>query len=112
MVPPAPYLVSFLYVILCGLVAASPSCCWRHSSYSEKLRERRPRVVGAMETTHPHLRWHSPTLVSPRRSLRTPARAVPAKDVTLLSSSNARMWVATPSRNQRSWEMTMAQSAN
>ena len=68
-----PHLVSFLYVILCGLVAASPSCCLRQSSYSEKL---------------------------------------PSKNVTLLSPSNARMWVATRSRNQRSWEMTMAQPAN
>jgi hypothetical protein len=31
-----PYLVSFLYVILYGRVAASPRVWRRHSSYSEK----------------------------------------------------------------------------
>ncbi len=33
----ALYLVNFRYVIRCGRLAASPSCCLRHSSYSEKL---------------------------------------------------------------------------
>ena len=102
------HLVNLLYVILCGLVAASPSCCLCQSTYSEKLREQGPRVVEAMGTARPCRRLRWPEHGSPLHARRPAARAVPSKNVTLESRSNARMWVATRSRHQQSWEMTIA----